>query len=57
MKKTVTVRTYVVCTSSGQELPTPMLDYAEAKAALIKLRNDNPLEFCHLEERTEEEEP
>lgn len=57
MKKTVTVRTYVVCTGSGRELTTPTRDYAEAKAALIKLRNENPLEFCHLEERTEEVEP
>jgi hypothetical protein len=52
--KTVTVRTYVVSTTYGLDVTQPTRDFAEAKAALIKIRKENPGEFYHLDERTEE---
>lgn len=51
---TVTVRTYVVSTTDGLEVTQPTRDKEAAVAALIKIRAENPGEFYHLDEHTEE---
>lgn len=42
---------YVVCTGSGREVTEPTRDFVEAKAALIRLRAEDPSEFYHIENR------
>lgn len=54
MKKTVTVRTYVVVDGAGRETTKATRDYTEAKAVLAKLRDEHPAEFHHIEHRAEE---
>jgi hypothetical protein len=53
-KKTVTVVTYVVCNGSGQEVTEPTRNFTEAKAELLRLREEHPAEFHHLEKRSAE---
>jgi hypothetical protein len=54
MKKTVTVRTYVVVDGAGREVTEPTRNFPEAKAALTRLREEHPAEFHHIEHRTAE---
>jgi hypothetical protein len=57
MKKTVTIRTYVVVDGAGRETTKATRDYTEAKATLTKLTALYPAEFHHIEGRTEEVTP